>query len=64
MDRADRLKRCALDAIDITEQQAFTWIRDNPHVALIYALAAHESGWHGCACDLDAIVIKAREAVK
>ncbi len=33
------------------ESAAAEWIKNNPHVAFVYVLQAHQS-WHGCTCSL------------
>ena len=53
-ERATRLDKLA----DSDEKIAASWIKENPHAALIYALATHETHWHGCECDLDTILKK------
>lgn len=46
----------ALSVADTQEKQAAEWIKENPHMALVYARAAHEKYYHeNCACELVAL---------
>lgn len=46
----------ALTIADDAEKAAAAWIRENPHMALLYARAAHLKYSHGnCGCEFEKI---------